>query len=348
MVWQAGESRLILLRENLHANQAWYNPTMESGGEQGGAGQVGRELVPLVEHKEGLSLEAFGRSIPKDPFRPDRNEDAFDIDKVAGVAVVCDGMGGLPDGKRAANTAKGFLMDALGNLESNDPELVKQKMREGLIEASDKIHDLVKNSGTTATVVKFVRVGGATRAIIGHVGDSRAYRVSPHEREMAQITRDDSFLQKSDLPAEKKREMLQRLERVMSARDIETPEEYRWWNQRNRLTQWLGKEGGVSPQIYDIPVKKGDIVLLTSDGVHDNLSSREVGQVAVITNEVALVNWITQKARWRATGEEYDEALSQKPLYERLAVRTKWRVKGKPKHFRAKPDDITAVAVKVV
>ena len=86
---------------------------------------------------------------------------------------------------------------------------------------------------------------------------------------------------------------------------------------------------------------------MTTDGVHDNLTGRQMWSAGTTNHEESSVNWAIHRARLRATGEEFDEALSQKPIYKRAAERVRWKVKGKPKHFRAKGDDITAVAIRV-
>lgn len=308
--------------------------------------EAAERVNPIEQKGTEPRLAMFGRSIPNPniPHRT-RNQDSFDIDQRAGVAMVADGIGGLSQGDKASQLARDFLMERLGGFDSQDPEAVKQQMSQALIEASSKINSAVYKSGTTTTAVKFIKSSEGLVAIIGHVGDSRAYLI--RNRKVFRMTEDDSTLTTSNLSPEEKKRIQQKLDNIQSSQDIDNSEEARYWSQRHIITQFLGKEKTIKPHVYGINVKDRDMLLLTTDGVHDNLTGREIWSASTISHEEGLVNWIIHRARLRATGEEYDEALSREPLYKRVAERTRWKIKGKPKHFRAKGDDMTAVAIKI-
>ncbi len=47
-------------------------------------------------------------------------------------------------------------------------------------------------------------------------------------------------------------------------------------NSRNDITQSMGHKDGINPEIVTFEVNHGDKVIITSDGVHDNLSDQEI------------------------------------------------------------------------
>ena len=295
-----------------------------------------------------VRLAIASRSVPKYPERGARakNEDAVGFDEMVGIAMIFDGVGGAADGDKASQTAKSFLSEYLRGVTDDDPEIVKAKMREGLIGASNRVRDVVPKGGTTATVIKFIKTQtGEIHAIIGHVGDSRAYLI--RDRGLSQITKDDSELAASHLSSEQKRRIQEKLDNVEYYREFTTEEEFRFWDQRNRITQYLGVN--VEPNIYDIPLQRGNLILLTTDGVHDNLTRKELQRLAArhSSSERYLVDQIVRLSGWRATGGEkdLDVRLSHQPFLRRLKEKVTWRLRGKPRHFRAKRDDITAVAI---
>ncbi len=310
--------------------------------------EAGEGTNPDEQRDIGCRFSAFGKSIPN-PEHPRTNEDAFFVDQRGGLAMVLDGMGGLSNGDRASQTAREVLVKNLALVPGKDEDLqtVKDRMKQVLVEASDKVRQDVPRGGTTATVVKFLNTpDGQIRAVIGHVGDSRAYLVRLREGRFDQLTEDDNTLTASITSPEERRRIQRQLDNVEKSQDIATPEEYGYFGKRNIINQYLGKKG-IAPHIYDIAVTDGDIILLTTDGVHDNMTFDELRQAAVSNNVEELVNAVVDHSKWRVTGEEEKHRLSDQPVLQRIKAKVEWRLKGEPKHFRAKPDDITAVAIKV-
>ena len=97
---------------------------------------------------------------------------------------------------------------------------------------------------------------------VAHLGDSRAYRLRKNCFE--RLTRDHSLLQ----------------QQVDSG--IISAEDARWSIGRNLVTQALGVNVTVAPEIKDFPVEPGDLYLLCSDGLTEMLDDMEIGRTLEI------------------------------------------------------------------
>jgi protein phosphatase len=108
--------------------------------------------------------------------------------------------------------------------------------------------------GTTVTIA-LVDAPAGTIAI-GHVGDSRAYRL--REGALEQITTDHSLV----------------AELVESG--VLTPEEAEHHPQRSAITKALGTEATVDADVFTLDAAPGDLFVLCSDGLSDMLSEDEI------------------------------------------------------------------------
>ena len=94
------------------------------------------------------------------------------------------------------------------------------------------------------------------RLTIAHVGDSRLYRLRGHE--LKQVTEDHSLLQE------------------LVARGFYTPEEAQRAAAKNYVTRALGVESTVEVDVTEIPVQKGDLFILCSDGLTDMVEDEDI------------------------------------------------------------------------
>jgi protein phosphatase len=108
--------------------------------------------------------------------------------------------------------------------------------------------------GTTMTVA-LVDAAEGTIAV-GHVGDSRAYRVRGGELE--QLTEDHSLVGE-----------------LLRSGKL-SPEEAESHPQRSVITRALGTEADVDVDAFTVPVAPGDVYLLCSDGLSSMISDREI------------------------------------------------------------------------
>jgi PPM family protein phosphatase len=172
-----------------------------------------------------------------------RNEDAFVLDPP--LFAVADGMGGAQAGEVASRLA------AAAFREYHDADRLEPAERvEAIIkEANRRIYERARTdsevSGMGTTVTAAILTNG--RVSIGHVGDSRAYRVRGGELE--QLTEDHSLV--ADL--------------MRSGRL--TPEEADAHPQRSVITRALGTDSDVDVDMVSVEVEPGDLFLLCSDGL---------------------------------------------------------------------------------
>ncbi len=191
------------------------------------------------------------------------NEDTFILEKMEDgclLAVVCDGMGGANAGEIASGLASktfmGFLSEKYSGWNENQ---LKKNMREAVSRANKAVFDAsVGESGLsgmgTTIVAAFINEEG--EAVLANVGDSRAYLVG--EEGLCQLTHDHSLVNEMILRGE-----------------ISKLEAHRHPS-RNLITRAVGVEPEVKCDIYTHKAKKGDFILLCSDGLSDQVSEPEI------------------------------------------------------------------------
>jgi len=109
--------------------------------------------------------------------------------------------------------------------------------------------------GTTLVTALFAE----QRVWVGHIGDSRAYRLRGGQ--LSQVSRDHSLLQ----------------EQIDAG--LLTPEEASYSMHRNLVTRAVGVEPDVELELHPHDLRAGDVVLLCSDGLSDMLPDLQIAQV---------------------------------------------------------------------
>jgi serine/threonine protein phosphatase PrpC len=167
-----------------------------------------------------------------------RNEDAFVV--APPLFAVADGMGGARAGEIASRLAAAAVREEEGE-GANVGELIREANRRVFERARDDA--AASGMGTTMTLA-LVEDDHVT---IGHVGDSRAYRL--RDGELQQLTEDHSLV----------------AELVRSGRL--SPEEAEMHPQRSVITRALGTEANVDVDTFSVDALPGDVFLLCSDGL---------------------------------------------------------------------------------
>src|SRR6266513_4379904 len=111
------------------------------------------------------------------------NEDSFLSDRDRHIFAVADGVGGAEAGEVASQTAVEVLTDAFRH-RVGDGDDVEDLMELAIQRANSSIHQMAREHprfSMMATTIVALHVDG-NRATIGHVGDSRLYRISPDGR----------------------------------------------------------------------------------------------------------------------------------------------------------------------
>jgi protein phosphatase len=183
-----------------------------------------------------------------------RNEDAYVCEPP--LFAVADGMGGAQAGEVASGLAAAALKEnsvrAAGG-ESRVIELIQ--------EANRRVHDRATHDaaasgmGTTMTVA-LVEDAHVT---IGHVGDSRAYRLRGDRLE--QLTDDHSLVA----------ELVRRGEL--------SPEEAEVHPQRSVITRVLGTDPDVDIDAFSVEARAGDLYLLCSDGLSTMVGAAQLEEI---------------------------------------------------------------------
>jgi len=180
------------------------------------------------------------------------NEDSFFVR--APIFVVADGMGGAQAGEVASKTAAdAFDVD----LDAGPPE---QVLRETIEAANRRIHELARadpsRAGMGTTLTAAIVNAEREEVAIGHVGDSRAYRL--RDGKLEQLTRDHSLV-----------EEMRRKGQLTDAQAEDHP-------QRSIITRALGPEPEVQPDVHTVAAAPGDVFLICSDGLNSMLSEEQI------------------------------------------------------------------------
>jgi serine/threonine protein phosphatase PrpC len=197
-----------------------------------------------------------------------RNEDYVSAHPDIGLAVLADGMGGHSAGDVASRMAVETIVEGIESAPASaaapGQASAQSLIAEHIDRANAKIHAAASahreyaGMGTTV-VVALWRDGEMS---IGHVGDSRLYRL--RQGELLQLTRDHTLVQ----------------QRVDSG--SLTPDEARRAVGRNVLTRAVGSEAGVQIDLNTFETAPGDVYLLCSDGLTEMLRDSDIAALLAI------------------------------------------------------------------
>ena len=209
-----------------------------------------------------------------------RNEDAFVLEPP--LFAVADGMGGAQAGEIASRLAAA----AFREYHEADELAGEERIAAIIKEANRRIYERARadaeasGMGTTATAALVDGDGVA----IGHVGDSRAYRI--RRGALEQLTDDHSLV--ADL--------------VRSGRL--THEEADSHPQRSVITRALGTDEDVDVDTLTGTPEPGDVFLLCSDGLTTMLRDDEILRLVAESRDLASAGKALVKAANRRGGED--------------------------------------------
>ncbi len=202
-----------------------------------------------------------------DPGRArDNNEDSVVFDEDTDIAILADGMGGYNAGEIASGMATAFIKSELSRWLTEaghgaKPREVRRAMEICVDNANRSIFNAADSNpqysgmGTTLVVCVFQD----DVLLLGHIGDSRCYRL--RNGSFSQITRDHSLLQ----------------EQIDAG--LITPEQALTSSNKNLVTRALGVEDVVMLELHEHKVEPGDLFLLCSDGLSDMVNDAEIANI---------------------------------------------------------------------
>jgi protein phosphatase len=196
--------------------------------------------------------------------RRENNQDQLLVDDRHGVYAVADGMGGHAAGEVASQIAIEALEDAMSVDEwrsgAASAQEIFNKLEEAFKEGNRRICESVVTRGEWrgmgTTIVALVASGD--KALIGHVGDSRAYLL--RDGRLVRLTNDHSWVS----------------EQVRLG--LLTDEEAHKHPMRNIITRALGNRDELEVDVTQERFLPGDIFLLCSDGLSSMLNDDEIRQ----------------------------------------------------------------------
>ena len=239
----------------------------------------GKTDVGLVrEHNEDNFLIAdvtggVRTAEPRAPF-------TFKLGEKGAALLVCDGMGGAAAGEVASQMAVDSIFDAMAASEPQDRDGFARLLRRSVQHANERIfiqsrdNQSERGMGTTCTVASLVD----ETLVIAQIGDSRCYIL--RDGKLAQVTKDQSLAWQ-----------------LIEAGAM-TADEAKAFEHANIILQALGVQERVEVVLSQVTLRKGDVALLCSDGLHGPVADEEL--LAILIAEQNL-----QKA---------GEALIQKAL----------------------------------
>lgn len=204
-----------------------------------------------------------------DPGRArDNNEDSVAFDEITSTVVLADGMGGYNAGEIASGMATAFIKSELSRwLSEAGGSATSREVRRAMEICVDNANRSIFNAansnahyagmGTTLVVGVFQD----DKLILGHIGDSRCYRL--RSQTIEQITKDHSLLQ----------------EQIDAG--LITPEQAENSTIKNLVTRALGVDESVLLEVNEHTVQSGDIYLLCSDGLSDMVEDAVIAKIGL-------------------------------------------------------------------
>jgi len=186
------------------------------------------------------------------------NQDAFRIVPELGLYLLADGMGGARGGERASALAVDSVSEIMAESEHRDAAAllgaVEEANRLVLLEATRD----PKLEGKGTTLVAALETSEHDLAIAS-VGDSRAYVLSGGKLRV--ITQDQTWVQEIGRPL------------GLDENSLKTHP------MRHVLTMAVGVASAVRILYYAIELHSGDVMMLSSDGLHGVVENREIEHI---------------------------------------------------------------------
>lgn len=202
-----------------------------------------------------IQLHGYGESKVGGRLENQDNFGFFDT-PLGFLAIVCDGMGGGPGGKTASYIAKYEILTALSECNPDTPRQNAFKMacaraHEAMVEKMNQVPSLLGMGSTFVAVLI-----NKDSLLIAHAGDSRCYVL----RGKKCIFRSNDHSLVAELVKNK----------------ALTEEEARRSPQSNIITRGLGSVTNNVPEFDEVKYKKGDRIVLCTDGVWGTMPANDL------------------------------------------------------------------------
>jgi PPM family protein phosphatase len=209
----------------------------------------------------------------------DHNEDSYgvgegdQVERLGELLVICDGMGGHASGEVASRLGVDTILQIYYGDDAEDRPVVLEQAFE---QANQQIFARGRGSMGTTGVAALIHHDALH---VANVGDSRAYLIRGGE--IRQVSRDHSFV--SD----------------QVAAGLITADQARSSPHRNVITRALGYQAGVTVDLFRLPLQVGDVVVLSSDGLHGLVTDAEIARTAAAEPPEVAVKQLIDLANQR-------------------------------------------------
>lgn len=217
-----------------------------------------------------------------------QNEDSYLEMPERGLFAVADGVGGAQAGEVASQMAVEILGEAFANLQPGGD--AEDLMKVAIERANEAIHQMssdLPQLSSMATTVVALHVDGNI-ATIGHVGDSRLYRVDGSGN-LFRETQDHSVVEEEV-----------RAGRMTAAQAANHPS-------RNVISRALGADNTVQVDLKTIMVEPNTSFLLCSDGITRHIEDNEIRQ---LMNSDQLPEQICEQMKYICYGRGAEDNLT--------------------------------------
>jgi PPM family protein phosphatase len=238
----------------------------------------GKTDVGLIrEHNEDNFLvadvtNAVRAGDGRDPF-------TFPVGDKGALLLVCDGMGGAAAGEVASQMAADAIYESLVVAGPLPRDGFARLLRRAVERANERIfiqsrdNQSERGMGTTCTVAGLVD----DTLVVAQIGDSRCYIL--RDGKLAQVTKDQSLAWQ-----------------LIEAGAM-TPEEAKAFEHANIILQALGVQERVEVVLSQVDLRRGDVALLCSDGLHGPVGDDELLSVLVMEPDLQkAADTLIQKA----------------------------------------------------
>lgn len=271
---------------------------------------------------------------------PDRNEDSVLVEAQSGLVAVFDGVGGSAAGEIASQTAARATRHSWQRILE---KAQRGRKRPTILDSSTAIDLCAILEHVIQSADELVRTEGAQRAgtddlattvamaavsrqphtkdynmVYAHVGDSRIYLLRENEP-LHRLTSDDGLLAKLVENQIIQEEDALRIDQTVRMDQL-SDTEYSYFRLRGGITQALGGPTPPTIHVSQITVVPGDRILLCTDGIHDNLTDKEIESL------------LRSSPRHAAARVLVEHSLARSHQERHITV-------------RAKPDDMSAIVM---
>jgi len=198
------------------------------------------------------------------------------IGKLPNLLVVADGMGGHRAGEYASRLAVEVLKQELAEATEDAPEAM---MRNAITRANERVLEAARQDaklsgmGTTLVVATVIE----RTLYFANVGDSRLYLIND---DIKQLSKDHSLVQ----------EMV-RLGGI-------NQEEAKYHPDKNIITRAIGAKDEVEIDFYEYRLKKGDMLLICTDGLSNMVEDEEILHIVKCSRDVVeAVEQLIERAK---------------------------------------------------